>query len=261
MGIYGPSIRYFEALGSSPTIFQAEMYAINVCARICLTEGGNEGKHIYIMSDSQAALKALKAHTFKSKLVAECLDVLKRLTLKCTVTLRWVPGHTGVEGNEIADQLANEGSDSYFIGPEPFFGYNNTKCKLILDEWILRRKKAHFETLPPNSLARRFLSYSSKRTQELLTLTKSELKTITGILTGHNGLNYHMHRIGKSRDENCRLCLEESETAQHIICECPAIARVRLKHFDKGYLSPNEVKIIKPKEILNFLRAIKLEEV
>jgi hypothetical protein len=80
-------------MGSSPTIFQAEMYAINVCARICLTEGGNVGKHIYIMSDSQAALKALKAHTFKSKLVVECLDVLKRLTLKCTVSLRWVPGH------------------------------------------------------------------------------------------------------------------------------------------------------------------------
>jgi ribonuclease HI len=118
------------------------------------------------MSDSHAALKALKAHTFKSQLVAECLDVLKRLTLKCTVTLRWVPGHTGVEGNEIADQLANEGSDNYFIGPEPFFGDNNTKCKLMLEEWI-RKKKAHFETLPPNLLARRFLSYSSRRTQEL----------------------------------------------------------------------------------------------
>jgi ribonuclease HI len=72
------------------------------------------------MSDSQVALKALKAHTFKSKLVAECLDVLKRLTLECTVTLKWVPGHTGVEGNEIAYQLAYEASDNYFIGPEPF---------------------------------------------------------------------------------------------------------------------------------------------
>jgi hypothetical protein len=75
----------------------------------------------------------------------------------------------GVEGNEIADP-----------DPEPFFGYNNTKYKQILDEWMLRRQKAHFETLPPNSLARRFMSYSSNRTQELLTLTKSELKTITG---------------------------------------------------------------------------------
>ena len=135
MGIYGPSLRHFEALGSTPTIFQAEMYAINVCARMCLTKEGTEGKYIYIMSDSQAALKALRAHTFNSKLVAECLDTLKKLTSKCTVTLRWVPGHTGVEGNEIADQLANEGSDTYFIGPEPFFGYNNTKYKATLEEW------------------------------------------------------------------------------------------------------------------------------
>jgi RNase H len=106
--------------------------------RICLTEKGNmyKGKHIYIMLVSQATLKALKAHTFKSQLVAECLDVLKRLTIKCILTLRWVPGHTGVKGNEIADQLVNEGSDNYFIGPEPFFGYNtNTKCKLMLEEF------------------------------------------------------------------------------------------------------------------------------
>jgi hypothetical protein len=37
MGIYGPSVRHYEALGASTTIFQAEMYAINVCARICLS--------------------------------------------------------------------------------------------------------------------------------------------------------------------------------------------------------------------------------
>jgi hypothetical protein len=67
----------------------------------------------------------------------------------------------------------------------------------MLEDWIFRRKKAHFETLPQNSLARRFLNYSIKRTQEFLG-QKSELKTITGILTGHNGINYYMHRIGKS---------------------------------------------------------------
>jgi hypothetical protein len=40
MGIYGPSLRHHEALGTKPTIFQAEMYAINVCARICLNLEG-----------------------------------------------------------------------------------------------------------------------------------------------------------------------------------------------------------------------------
>jgi ribonuclease HI len=107
MGIYGPSLRYYETLGSSATIFQAEMYAINVCARIWLSTEGLTGKHVYIMSDSQAALSALQSYTFTSKLVAECLNNLKRLTSKCKVTLLWVPGHTGIDGNEEADQLAN----------------------------------------------------------------------------------------------------------------------------------------------------------
>jgi hypothetical protein len=51
-----------------------------------------------------------------------------------------------------------EASFDYFIGPESFFGYNNTECKLML-EWILRTKKAHFETLLLNLLARRFLKF------------------------------------------------------------------------------------------------------
>jgi RNase H len=129
------------------------MYAINVCARICLSAEGLEGKHVYIMSDSQAALRALESYSFTSKLVADCLDNLKRLTTKCKLTLMWVPGHTGVEGNEEADQLANKGSESHFIGHKPFFGYSSIKYKTDLNEWIEQRKMEHFSDLPSDSLA------------------------------------------------------------------------------------------------------------
>jgi hypothetical protein len=112
------------------------------------------------MSDSQAALRALK----------------------------------GIEGNEIADHFANKGAENFFIGPEPFFGFNGSKYKRELAGWMNQRKSDHFDLLPENSLSRRFLVYSGKRTEMLLTLTKSELKTVTGILTGHCGLNHHMHR-------------------------------------------------------------------
>jgi hypothetical protein len=49
MAIFGPCVSYYEALDASTTIFQSEMYAINVCARICLNTEGLARKHVYIM--------------------------------------------------------------------------------------------------------------------------------------------------------------------------------------------------------------------
>jgi hypothetical protein len=59
-------------MGSTPTIFLAEMYALKVYTSIYLEHEGN-------MSDSQAALRVVRANAFNSKLIAHCLDALKRL--------------------------------------------------------------------------------------------------------------------------------------------------------------------------------------
>jgi hypothetical protein len=70
-----------------------------------------------------------------------------------------------------------------------------------------------------------------------------------------------MHRIGKGLEDTCRLCMEESETAQHVMCECPAVARIRLERFGKGFMSPQMVKSQKPKSILGFLKAVQLDKI
>jgi hypothetical protein len=38
------------------------------------------------------------------------------------VGLYWVPGRAGVQGSEIANELAKDGSAVKFVGPEPALG-------------------------------------------------------------------------------------------------------------------------------------------
>lgn len=52
---------------------------------------------IYV--DSQAALKALESYYLKSMLVGDCLIAIRELV-----------GHSDVESNEVADEMARQGS-------------------------------------------------------------------------------------------------------------------------------------------------------
>ena len=36
--------------------------------------------------------------------------------------------------------------------------------------------------------------------------------------------------IGETEHEECRLCLEDEESSKHILAECPALTRQRMKH-------------------------------
>ncbi|KAJ8955029.1 hypothetical protein NQ318_000461 [Aromia moschata] len=97
---------------------RAEITAISTCAQE-MTRRSYTNKRIQIISDSQAALKALGAVEIHFQVVKDCMDSLTQLAEHDSITLKWMRGHQGHEGNERADFLAKKVAEVPLIGPEP----------------------------------------------------------------------------------------------------------------------------------------------
>jgi ribonuclease HI len=95
-GVYGQSVerKLSFSLGRYATVFQAEIYAILVCVYEIPLQTRPE-KYVSICSDSQVALKALKAVRM-TPLVQQGQKALNNISTRHAVGLYWVPGHAGV---------------------------------------------------------------------------------------------------------------------------------------------------------------------
>lgn len=219
---------------------------------MCLRRGYRYS-NICIFSDSQAALNALKAFNCNSKLVWDCILSLKQLTSRNTVNLYWVPGHCGIEGNEIADSLARAGSEMAFCGPEPFCGVSECSLKLELRRWESNMVTKNWNATLDSRQAKRFITPGVKSSKVLLKLSKSNIKVITGLMTGHCPCRYHLKKLGKVDTSSCRFCQDENETAEHLLCDCIVLVNQRLSIFDQRLSKPSDIWEAHPKKVIEFI--------
>jgi ribonuclease HI len=263
-GVYSPrgERAISIALGRTATVIQAEMYAILYCVQLLEAHWGIiSGKAIWIFSDSQAALAALDKPVTNSKLVRDCKESLNRLGSKYKITLSWVPGHSGIHGNEMADKLAKEGC-SKPSPTRPPVGVPLCVGKEEVLKWINNESLKHWQTTAGCRQAKLLMGTDKigTRAKQLLQLDRKQARLAIGLLTGHCTLRYHMSNMGLSMEKSCRACCEEDETSMHVLCECPAFARLRHNIFGQTYMHPNDLCDRPIREILDFIKRTELLE-
>ncbi|KAL1447730.1 hypothetical protein WDU94_015574 [Cyamophila willieti] len=225
-GIFGmsPNKHIKVSLGRHATVFQAEVTAILIATQTSIEMRLCE-KNIFIFSDSQAAIK--------------------------------VPGHTGIEGNEKADELAREASETTFIGPEPALAIPNSTAKRAVGEWIQNSHKQFWHNQTGLRHSKKLILEPSKQTaQKLVNLNRRNIsKIVVGLLTGHCHLRKHLNTIGVHDGPiTCRRCGEGDETASHALFECPAMA---LKRFQTLGYPGQEIENIHSDPVTSLLNFIK----
>uniref|UniRef100_A0A1B6IIS6 ribonuclease H n=1 Tax=Homalodisca liturata TaxID=320908 RepID=A0A1B6IIS6_9HEMI len=184
------------SLGRNCSIFQAEIYGILACANLGLTRRYQE-MNICIMSDSQAALKALDSNSISSRLVWECFNTLCKLGSRNCVRLGWVPGHTGIGGNECADRLAKSGASMPYTGPEPSCGISKSAAYQSINKWSRKTHRLRWQSHQGQALGKRLLTDSSSGfTRWLMGLGRDQVRQVIALITGHGHFRKHLNTIG-----------------------------------------------------------------
>ena len=253
-GIYCEQLQKerLERLSDHASIMQAETLAVKICAEEMIQSNISD-KNIYIFTDSQATIKAISKSTINTLSVKECVNELNSLGISNNLTVSWVPGHSGIPGNEKADELANKGTNLdniSIVTPAPgCIKVNKIKSwgeKLFKDLWNRQRGLKHSKMM---------MEPFKKGKYDLVKMKRRDLRVIIGLLTGHSCLKKFLNRIGKSDDTICSYCQEdEDEDMTHLLTGCPALARIRLTTLGVASPSEAELKEMNPLSLLKFAK-------
>ena len=211
---------------SQSTVFTGE--AVAILEAINYVDSHHLNRSI-IFSDSKSCLQAILGNQFRNKGNSPIILKIREALLQCEnsglqVTLAWIPGHSGIVGNERADFWAKDAIQS---GSLPHFKcYANDLLSLpnsqLLDSWnetwqrSRLSKGRYYGSIQPSIPRRpwffRWPKYSRRVTS-----------TICRLRLGHACTPVHLRKI-RVRDHSLCECGLDEGTSDHIFFNCQKLA-------------------------------------
>jgi ribonuclease HI len=191
--------------------YETELTALHMAANWLNTNAKED--EVAICTDSYAAVTALDSSRMKSQDLIEVVSVLSQRPGRTFV--QWVPGHTGLPGNELADAAANAAASSD-AAPDPAITMKTATAAI----------NRHYKDQIDPKWAEIYKKGFDKGTEAL---TRKEAVLLAQIRSGHcTKFAAYKAVISPGHDPICPRCKEGPETRSHWLLECPAITQQRI---------------------------------
>jgi ribonuclease HI len=217
-------------LGLGKEVFDAELVGACEALEIAMEDRGREP--VTVLLDSQAAISRLRHQrvgpgqslAIRAHRAAQALEARGR-----PVTIQWVPGHQGIEGNERADQAAKKAASkpSRRGCSELSIAYaNRTRTEVVSTQ----RKQWLARALGCRSLVAQ-RAYRAQPGWKLDPIAATAPKRVASryyqLKTGHAAIGAYLRRTKARESEACRGCQAPTESVHHLLFECREWRRQR----------------------------------
>ena len=208
-----------KRLPSTTSVFNAELYAIYIAIKYCIQLPINN--NFVIFTDSLSALQFLDNPSMDHKIKLKILELLN--SSNKNILMEWVPGHSSIRGNDLADSAAKESLNNDMIVKLPimFGDFKSLIKSFVFSQWqqawtlFGRCRLKDFKPILGDWKS----AYRDDRKEE---------KKLSRLRTG-SCLFLHQHFFDRDKPiEKCISCNIEL-TIKHILIECPALNTSRLR--------------------------------
>ena len=175
------------------------------------------GKTVLIRTDSKSLCEALLGRNARVDGVRMLLN-----TIQTHIIIPWIPGHSNIPGNDLADRAAKQATElpSSADLPIAFSSALNVIKKVIRDPAI-----AHDRT-------REIYTHYRPSIDTVHITTREAEVLIARLRSGHHpALRAYLHRLDPDIDPVYPTCKEEDHTLHHWLITCWARDRLRQKVF------------------------------